>query len=82
MNFDVLEPRVEPEAGEGLQGSVESFFLGAGQDKVDVRDPNVVRPDVNLFHARKGHVRPYELDPQSGMGVTEFPSLYRNTFAQ
>ena len=82
VNFHVLEPRVEAEAGEGPQGRVEGFFSGAGQDEVDVRDPNVVRPDVNLFHARKGHKGPYELDPRSGMRVTEFPSPYRITFAR
>jgi len=82
VNFHVLEPRVESEVGEGPQGRVEGFLSGAGQDEVDVRDPNVVRPDVNLFHARRGHIKPYELDPRSGMRVTEFPSLYRFTFAR
>lgn len=82
VNFHVLEPRVEAEAGEAPQGRVEGFFFGAGQDEVDVRDSNVVRPDVNLFHAWKGHVRPYELDPRSGTRVTEFPSLYRTKFVR
>jgi len=51
VNFYVLGPRVEPEAGERSQSVGEWLLPSARQDEVDVRDSDVVRPDVNLFHA-------------------------------
>ena len=50
VNHYVLGARIEAESGEGLQSVGERLFTGARQDEVNVRDPDVVRPDVDLLH--------------------------------
>jgi hypothetical protein len=77
VNYYVLGPRVEAETGQRFQSVGERFFTGARQDEVDVRDSDVVGPDVDLFHsAGKCSGVAYELDLRSGRRVTILPWSY------
>ncbi len=77
MNFYVLGPRVEAETGQRVQSVGERFLTGARQNEVDVRDSDVVRPDVDLFHsAGKCPGTVYELGLRSGRRVTTPPCFY------
>lgn len=74
VHFYVLGPRVEAETGQRFQRVGEGFFAGARKNEVNVRDSDVVWPDVDLFHcARYGSGIACELDLRIGRRVTPLP---------
>jgi len=71
VNFYVFRARVETVSGKVPQRVGQGLITGSGQNEVDVRNSDVVRPDVNLFHGRKGTGMAYELDLRSRRRVTQ-----------
>jgi hypothetical protein len=51
VDLDVAGLRIEPKAGQGAQVARERVLMGTDEDEVEMRNPNVVPPDVDLFHA-------------------------------
>jgi hypothetical protein len=62
VNHFVVDPRVEAETGLRSQSVGERFLTGTSQNEVNMRDSDVVWPDVILFHARQGREITGELD--------------------
>jgi len=53
--LDVVRSYVEAEPGEGVEAHGEALLMGAVEDKIDLGNPDVVLPHVNLFHGLIAH---------------------------
>lgn len=53
VELDVAGSRVEPEPGERIEACAQVSRGGPIEDEVEMRNSDVVAPDVNLFHVRR-----------------------------
>jgi hypothetical protein len=75
VNFDVPGSRVEPQPSECVQTVDEGLPVRPVEDEVEMGHSDVVRPDVNLFHARWRPSRALELSH----GLAGDPTELRRT---